>query len=82
MAYMNTAVNSQYFYNSRLKNLKRKILKCNSSIYFNKQTLNSGRFPKHDRIQVPNSCSAANFTNTKGKTCVVFEAVSVIYLGI
>jgi len=67
MASMNTAINSLYFSITRLKNLKQKVLQCNSNICFDKQTLNRGMFPKYDQIQVPNSCSAAKFTSSKEK---------------
>jgi hypothetical protein len=65
MASVNTAANRQYFSISRLKNLKRKIVKCKSNIYFKEQTINRGLVLKYDRIQVPNSCSATKFAITK-----------------
>jgi hypothetical protein len=37
MVSIKTAITLQYYFISRYKNLTRKILKCNSKIYFNKQ---------------------------------------------
>jgi len=51
MASIKIANTSQYFSISRYKNLKRKLLKCNSNTQFNKQCLNRGVIPKYARIK-------------------------------
>jgi hypothetical protein len=60
---------SQYYSISRYKNLKRKILKCDSNIYFNKECINEGLVPKYSyaRIKVPNTSPTTKFTNTKAQ---------------
>lgn len=50
-ASIKTAIILQYYFISRNKNLKRKILKCNSKICFNKQFVNRGQAPKYARIK-------------------------------
>jgi hypothetical protein len=47
MASIKTAIILKYYFISRYKNLKRKISKCNSKIYFNKQFVNRGQAPKY-----------------------------------
>jgi hypothetical protein len=51
MVSVKTAITLQYYFINRHKNLKRKILKCNSKIYFNKQFVNTGQAPKYARIK-------------------------------
>jgi hypothetical protein len=36
------AMKSQYYSISRYKNIKRRIIKCNSDMYFDKQSVNQG----------------------------------------
>jgi hypothetical protein len=66
-AAVTNCVTSQFYSNSRYKNLKWKILKCNSNIYFKKQCVNKRLIPKYARNKFPNTSPATKFTNTKAQ---------------
>jgi hypothetical protein len=66
---------SQYYSISQYKNLKRKILKCNSNIYFNNEFINRGLVPKYARIKVPNTSPATKFTNTKAQELCIKDEI-------
>jgi len=50
-ASIKTVITSQYYSINWYKDLKRKILKCNSNIHFNKQFVNTGLIPKYAKIK-------------------------------
>ena len=49
----------------RYKNIKRKILKCCASIYFNKRCLKHNLTPSYSRINITNTSPAATYTQHK-----------------
>jgi len=51
VASIKAAITLKYNFISRHKNLKRKIVKCNSKTRFNKQFVNRGQAPKYARIK-------------------------------
>ena len=51
MTSIKTVITSQYYCINWYKDLKRKILKCNSNIHFNKLFVNRGLIPKYAKIK-------------------------------
>ena len=49
----------------RYKNIKRKIIKCCASIYFNKQCLKYNLIPNYSRINIPHTSPASTYNQRK-----------------
>jgi len=49
----------------KCENLKRKLYKCNASIYFNRQCLENRLTPSYARVGIPNTSPAHKYTQKK-----------------
>jgi len=49
----------------KFENLKRKLYKCNASIYFNRQCLENRLTPSYARVKIPNTSPAHKYTQKK-----------------
>ena len=65
---------------SQYKNLKRKILKCNLNIYFNKQCVIRGLIPKYVHIKAPFTFPTAKLTVGKSQNIHIKDEMKFLYM--
>ena len=63
----------------RFEYLKRKLYRCNASIYFNKQCLQKQLIPNYAKIKVPPTSPAAKFTLHKAQTLRIKDELKYLY---
>jgi len=61
----NKIISSQVHSIKKYENLKYQVLKCNSSVYFNKHCLNMNLIPKYTNIKISNASPRSQFTQHK-----------------
>ena len=64
---------------NKYKNLKHKMLKCNTNIFFNKQYLNTLLTPRFADISIKNTCLGSRYTQNNSKNSYKRQTKIFVY---
>ena len=62
------------------ENTKRKLYRCNTSIYFNKQCLRRRLIPAYAKVKIPNTSPAAKFTQHKSQLLRIKDELKYLHM--